>query len=55
MMLPERPDAKSLDRALGHMEKLGIKANVASPADTEIMYLTKQAYVTQAGKSPEYV
>jgi len=54
MVIPERPDAKSLDRALGHMEKLGIKAQIAGPDDAEIMYLTKQAYITKADREPQY-
>lgn len=52
--LPERPDAKSLDRALEHMEKLGVKANIATSDDAEIMYLAKQAYITKADREPEY-
>lgn len=54
MVLPERPDAKSVDRALERMEQLGIKANIASPEDAEIMYLHKQAYVTKVDGDPEY-
>ena len=52
--LPERPDAKSLDRALDHVEKLGFKTNIATADDAEIMYLTKQAYITKADREPEY-
>ncbi|MCL5102764.1 MAG: phage head morphogenesis protein, partial [Armatimonadetes bacterium] len=54
MVVPERPDAKSLDRALEKMEKIGLKSNIASAEDAEILYLHKQAYLTQADKSPEY-
>ncbi|MBI2842696.1 MAG: minor capsid protein [Armatimonadetes bacterium] len=54
MVVPDRPDAKSLDRALERMEKIGLKANVATPEDAEILYLHKQAYLTKADKSPEY-
>jgi SPP1 gp7 family putative phage head morphogenesis protein len=54
MIVPDRPDAKSLDRALEKMEKIGLKANVATAEDAEILYLHKQAYITQADKSPEY-
>ncbi len=39
MVVPNRPDAKSLDRALERMEKIGLKANVATPEDAEILYL----------------
>jgi len=52
--LPERPDAKSLDRALEHMEKLGVKTNIATSDDAEIMYLAKQAYITKTDQEPEY-
>jgi hypothetical protein len=55
MVIQERPDAKSLDRALDHMDKLGIKAQIAGPEDAEIMYLTKQAYVTKADREDTYV
>ncbi|MHB9036961.1 MAG: minor capsid protein [Armatimonadota bacterium] len=54
MVVPDRPDAKSLDRALERMEKIGLNANVATPEDAEILYLHKQAYLTKADKSPEY-
>jgi SPP1 gp7 family putative phage head morphogenesis protein len=54
MALPGRPDAKSLDRALEKMEKIGLKANIATAEDAEILYLHKQAYITQVDKSPEY-
>jgi len=54
MVLPGRPDAKSLDRALEKMEKIGLKANIATAEDAEILYLHKQAYITQVDKSPEY-
>jgi len=54
MVIPERPDAKSLDRALDHMDKLGINAHIAGPDDAEIMYLTKQAYITKADREPQY-
>ncbi len=39
MVVPDRPDAKSLDRALERMEKIGLKANIATPEDAEILYL----------------
>lgn len=55
MVLPERPDAKSVDRALERMEQIGIKASVAGPDDAEIMYLHKQAYVTKLDRDPEYL
>ena len=52
MVVPERPDAKSLDRALEHMEKLGIKANVASAEDAEIMYLAQAGLHHQGRPRP---
>ena len=55
IVVPERPDMKSLDRALEKIEKLGIKANVAGAEDSEILYLAKQAYITKADREPEYV
>lgn len=54
IIIDERPDAKSLDKALGNIEKLGLKTNIADAEDAEIMYLTKQAYVTKADREPEY-
>ena len=54
MVVPDRPDAKSLDRALERMEKIGLKANVATPENAEILYLPNQAYLTKADKSPGY-
>ncbi|MHB1001955.1 MAG: minor capsid protein [Armatimonadota bacterium] len=54
MVIPERPDAKSVDRALERMEQIGVKANVARPEDAEIMYLHKQAYVTKSDRDSEY-
>lgn len=52
--IDERPDAKSLDKALGNIEKLGLKTKIADAEDAEIMYLTKQAYVTKADREPDY-
>jgi len=43
LILPDRPDAKSLERALDHMESLGLKAGAATPQDAELLYLHKQA------------
>jgi hypothetical protein len=54
IVVPERPDSKSLDRALEKVEKLGLKANVASAEDSELMYLAKQAYISKADREPEY-
>lgn len=54
MVIPERPDPKSLNKAMEHMEKIGIKANVASPEDAEIMYLHKQSYATKVDSNVEY-
>ncbi|MHB1001458.1 MAG: phage head morphogenesis protein [Armatimonadota bacterium] len=54
MVIPERPDAKSVEMALERMEQIGIKANIASPEDAEILYLHKQAYVTKSDRDQEY-
>ncbi|MEN6521121.1 MAG: minor capsid protein [Armatimonadota bacterium] len=54
LVVPERPDPKSLDRALQHVEKLGLKANVATSEDAELMYLTKQAYLSKADRENDY-
>ncbi|MCL5105431.1 MAG: minor capsid protein, partial [Armatimonadetes bacterium] len=54
MVVPDRPDAKSLDRALEKMEKVGLKANIASAEDAELLLLHKQAYITNVDKSLEY-
>ncbi|MCL5104455.1 MAG: minor capsid protein [Armatimonadetes bacterium] len=39
IVVPDRPDSKSLDRALERIEKLGIKASVAGVDDSELLYL----------------
>lgn len=54
IIIDERPNAKSLDKALDNIEKLGLKTNIADAEDAEIMYLTKQAYVTKADREPDY-
>jgi SPP1 gp7 family putative phage head morphogenesis protein len=54
MILPERPGAKSMEKALSHIEKLELKANVASAEDAELMYLSKQAYISKVDREPEY-
>lgn len=54
MIVPDSPNAKSLDAALQKMEKIGLKANIATAEDAEILYLHKQAYISQVDKSPEY-
>lgn len=53
--IPDRPDAKNLEKALEHIEKVGLKANVATANDAEILYLTKQAYVTKADMETGYL
>lgn len=53
--IPSRPDTNSLETALEHIEKVGLKANVATADDAEILYLTKQAYITKADRDPEYL
>ncbi|NLN75015.1 MAG: minor capsid protein [Armatimonadetes bacterium] len=53
--IPNRPDTKSLETALEHIEKVGLKANVATADDAEILYLTKQAYITKADRDSEYL
>ncbi len=55
LVLPDRPDSKSLDRALEHIEKLGVKANISTAEDSEIMYLRKAAYIAKTDREPEYV
>ncbi len=52
--VPDRPDAKNLEKALEHIEKFGLKANVATADDAEILYLTKQAYITKADRETGY-
>ncbi len=54
LMLPERPDAKNLNRALEHMDSLGLKAGAATPQDAELLYLHKQAYLSKVDREPEY-
>lgn len=54
MVLPDRPDAKSLERAMERMESLGIKAGAATPQDAELLYLHKQAYLAKVDREPDY-
>jgi SPP1 gp7 family putative phage head morphogenesis protein len=54
LVLPDRPDGKSVDRAFERMESLGIKAGAATPEDAELLYLHKQAYLTKADRDSEY-
>ena len=54
LMLPERPDARNLNRALEHMDSLGLKAGAATPQDAELLYLHKQAYLSKVDREPEY-
>ncbi|MHB9037886.1 MAG: minor capsid protein [Armatimonadota bacterium] len=54
MVMPERPDSKSLDRALEKIEKLGIKANIADAESSELMYLQKAAYVAKIERQSDY-
>jgi len=52
--VPGRPNAKNLEKALEHIENVGLKANVATADDAEILYLTKQAYITKADRETGY-
>ena len=54
MDLPDRPDAKSFERAMERMESLGIKAGAATPQDAELLYLHKQAYLAKVDREPDY-
>ena len=54
LVLPDRPDPEALDRALEHIEKLGVNATVSSAEDSELMYLRKAAYIAKADREPEY-
>jgi len=54
-MLPERPSAASLTRALHRFEELGLDATMSSPLDLELMYLTKQAYSSKEHVKAAYV
>jgi hypothetical protein len=54
LVLPDRPDGKSVERAFERMESLGIKAGAATPEDAELLYLHKQAYLTKADRVSEY-
>jgi SPP1 gp7 family putative phage head morphogenesis protein len=54
LVLPDRPDARSVERALERIEALGLKATVATPQDAELMYLQKQAYVANVHEKPEW-
>ena len=55
LILSDTPDPKELEKAMECMEALGLKANVASSEDAELLYLHKQAYVTKTDSSdPAY-
>jgi hypothetical protein len=54
LILAERPDARSIGKAMEHMESIGMKAGVASPQDAELLYLHKQAYLAKVDREPEY-
>jgi len=54
LVLPNRPDARSIERAFERMESLGIKAGAATPQDAELLYLHKQAYLTKVDRDSEY-
>ncbi len=54
LILPERPDARNLNRALEKMDSLGIRTGAATPQDTELLYLHKQAYLSKVDGEPEY-
>ncbi|HUT54386.1 MAG TPA: minor capsid protein [bacterium] len=54
MVLPDKPDAKSIERAMGHMETLGLKSTAATAEDSELLYLHKQAYLSKAEKESAY-
>jgi hypothetical protein len=54
LVLPNRPDGKSVELAMERIESLGLNASISTPEDTELMYLTKQAYVLKAHKDAEY-
>lgn len=53
--MPGRPDAKSLERALDHLETLGLNGAPASAVDAEIMYLQKYAYLTKEVQDTDYI
>lgn len=52
--LPERPSAKTLERAMERMDELGIKSGLATPEDTELLYLHKQAYLSKEVQNSDY-
>ena len=43
--IPGAPNTIDLDRALDHLETLGINSRIATEADAELLYLHKQAYL----------
>lgn len=54
LTLPERPDARNLNRALDHMDSMGLKSGAATPQDAELLYLHKQAYLAKVDREPDY-
>ena len=54
LMLPERPDARNLNRALEHMDSLGLKTGADAPRGAELLYLHKQAYLSKVDREPDY-
>ena len=43
--IPGAPNMTDMDRALDHLETLGINSRIATEADAELLYLHKQAYL----------
>jgi SPP1 gp7 family putative phage head morphogenesis protein len=54
LVLPGRPSADEIERAMERIEALGLNASVATEEDAELMYLQKQAYVLNIHKAPEW-
>tara|TARA_R110000824_G_scaffold152470_1_gene323692 strand:+ start:12359 stop:17206 length:4848 start_codon:yes stop_codon:yes gene_type:complete len=55
VMLPERPSAASLSKALSHLEEIGLEARMSDSLDLELMYLTKQAYSSKETLKANYI
>ena len=54
IVIPEKPNTKTLNGIFDKLEEMGIEARVATAEDTELMYLMKHAYITRMDQGPPW-
>jgi len=52
--LPGDADPKQFDGMMERLNRMGVTATLATPQDTELMYLQKQAYILKADTAADY-